>query len=100
MAYLPFCDLQARFKIVMKRNRYWAERYLFSEPELKALQPFTSQDIDFKGSRDDVQRIAEQLNSIRLHSPSHISIFAAFMRHSNQMSANFNSKKRVVVLFP
>lgn len=42
---------------------YWAERYLTSEPELKSLQPFTSQDIDFKGNRDDVQRIAEQLES-------------------------------------
>jgi len=42
---------------------YWAERYLPAEPELKSLQPFTSQDIDFKGNRDDVQRIAEQLES-------------------------------------
>jgi len=42
---------------------YWAEKYLSSEPELKALQPFTSKDIDFKGNRDDVQRIAKQLDS-------------------------------------
>lgn len=42
---------------------YWAERYLTDEPELKDLQPFTSQDIDFKGSRDDVQHIARQLQS-------------------------------------
>jgi hypothetical protein len=42
---------------------YWAERYLAAEPELKSLQPFTSQDIDFKGNRDDVQRIARQLES-------------------------------------
>jgi hypothetical protein len=42
---------------------YWAERYLPDEPELKHLQPFTSQDIDFKGSRDDVQYIAQQLHS-------------------------------------
>jgi hypothetical protein len=40
---------------------YWAERYLASEPELKPLQPFTSQDIDFKGSAADVRRIAGQL---------------------------------------
>jgi hypothetical protein len=40
---------------------YWAERYLPVEPELKPFQPFTSEDIDFKGSRDDVQRIAQQL---------------------------------------
>jgi hypothetical protein len=40
---------------------YWAERYLAIEPQLKPLQPFTSEDIDFKGGRDDVQRIARQL---------------------------------------
>src|SRR4249919_1703341 len=40
---------------------YWAERYLSIEPQLKPLQPFTSEDIDFKGGRDDVQRIARQL---------------------------------------
>ena len=40
---------------------YWAERYLAEEPELGKLQPFTSEDIDFKGGRDDVQRIARQL---------------------------------------
>lgn len=42
---------------------YWAERYLPSEPELASMRPFTSQDIDFKGDRDDVERIAEQLAS-------------------------------------
>jgi hypothetical protein len=40
---------------------YWAERYLPVEPELKPLQPFTSEDIDFKGGTDDVRRIADQL---------------------------------------
>jgi len=40
---------------------YWAERYLSAEAELEKLQPFTSQDIDFKGSRADVERIARQL---------------------------------------
>jgi hypothetical protein len=40
---------------------YWAERYLATDPALQKLQPFTSEDIDFKGSRDDVQRIAQQL---------------------------------------
>ena len=40
---------------------YWAEHYLAGEPELRKLQPFTSEDIDFKGSREDVQRIAHQL---------------------------------------
>jgi hypothetical protein len=40
---------------------YWAERYLATEPQLKSLQPFTSEDIDFKGGSADVQRIARQL---------------------------------------
>jgi hypothetical protein len=40
---------------------YWAERYLATEPDLIALQPFTSEDIDFKGNRDDVGHIARQL---------------------------------------
>jgi len=41
---------------------YWAERYLTSEPRLEQLQPFTSEDIDFKGGTDDVRRIAQQLD--------------------------------------
>ena len=40
---------------------YWAERYLATEPQLVSLQPFTSEDIDFKGGVADVQRIARQL---------------------------------------
>lgn len=40
---------------------YWAERYLAHEPELEKLKPFTSEDIDFKGGRDDVAHIAGQL---------------------------------------
>jgi hypothetical protein len=40
---------------------YWAERYLEREPQLKTLSPFTSADIDFKGTADDVRHIAEQL---------------------------------------
>jgi len=40
---------------------YWAERYLAAEPELQKYLPFTSEDIDFKGNHDDVQRIARQL---------------------------------------
>lgn len=40
---------------------YWAERYLAVEPQLEPLRPFTSEDIDFKGSHADVQRIARQL---------------------------------------
>lgn len=41
---------------------YWAERYLSHEPELEKLRPFTSEDIDFRGTREDVARIARQLN--------------------------------------
>ena len=41
---------------------YWAERYLEAEPELQKHVPFTSEDIDFCGSRDDVIYIAGQLN--------------------------------------
>lgn len=40
---------------------YWAEDYLAAEPELRKLQPFTSEDIDFKGNHEDVARIARQL---------------------------------------
>ncbi len=40
---------------------YWAERYLNTEPQLRPLQPFTSEDIDFKGGAEDVRRIAQQL---------------------------------------
>ena len=40
---------------------YWAERYLAVEPQLELWQPFTSEDIDFKGGAEDVQRIARQL---------------------------------------
>jgi hypothetical protein len=43
---------------------YWAERYLPTEPQLKPLQPFTSEDIDFKGSSDDVGHIARQLKLV------------------------------------
>ena len=46
---------------------YWAERYLVTAPELANLQPFTSEDIDFKGTREDVDRIARQLDSTALY---------------------------------
>ena len=41
---------------------FWAERYLRDDPNLESLQPFTSEDIDFKGNRHDVELIAKQLN--------------------------------------
>ncbi len=40
---------------------YWAEQFLEREPRLKALGPFTSADIDFKGTAEDVRLIAKQL---------------------------------------
>jgi len=40
---------------------YWAELSLPREPELGEFRPFTSEDIDFKGDREDVERIAGQL---------------------------------------
>lgn len=46
---------------------YWAERYLSAEPELCKLLPFTSEDIDFKGTRADVEHIANQLHRPALY---------------------------------
>ena len=40
---------------------YWAERYVAAERFLQKHLPFTSEDIDFRGNRDDVQNIATQL---------------------------------------
>ena len=40
---------------------YWAEHYFAEEPELRKHVPFTSGDIDFQGSREDVRHIAAQL---------------------------------------
>lgn len=37
---------------------YWATRYLAEEPELSTWQPFTSKDLDYRGGRDDVLRMA------------------------------------------
>jgi hypothetical protein len=48
---------------------YWAERYLPTEPALRPLLPFTSEDIDFRGNREDVQRVAEQLNQRPIYPP-------------------------------
>jgi len=48
---------------------YWAERYLPTEPALQKLLPFTSEDIDFKGNREDVQRIADQLAQLPVYPP-------------------------------
>lgn len=41
---------------------YWATRYLAHEPALAVWQPFTSKDIDFRGDRVDVLRMAAQLH--------------------------------------
>lgn len=40
---------------------YWAEHYLGAEPALHEYMPFTSGDIDFRGNREDVRHIADQL---------------------------------------
>lgn len=48
---------------------YWAERYLATEPGLQKLLPFTSVDIDFRGNRADVQRIATQLKATPVYPP-------------------------------
>ena len=40
---------------------YWAETYLSKEPLLAIWLPFTSEDIDFHGGRDDVIRAARKL---------------------------------------
>ena len=48
---------------------YWAERYLTTESELQKLIPFTSEDIDFKGNRADVERIAGQLQQTPVFPP-------------------------------
>ncbi len=42
---------------------YWAELYSTEEPGLEKWQPFTSEDIDFQGNREDVRTIASQLGS-------------------------------------
>ncbi len=56
---------QRRWTTVSAHRRpgcdYWAEHYLPSDPQLEKLKPFTSEDIDFKGGSEDVQRIARQL---------------------------------------
>jgi hypothetical protein len=48
---------------------YWAEYYLHTDPQLEKLKPFTSEDIDFKGCIDDVQRIARQLALTPVYPP-------------------------------
>ena len=40
---------------------YWAEKYVSHESTLSAWLPFTSEDIDFHGVRDDVLRTAKYL---------------------------------------
>jgi len=40
---------------------YWAELYSAQEPSLAKWRPFTSEDIDFQGTRADVRLIASQL---------------------------------------
>ena len=43
---------------------YWAGRYLTTESDLQKHIPFTSEDIDFSGNREDVRHIAGQLKLV------------------------------------
>lgn len=43
---------------------YWATRYLAEEPALASWQPFTSKDLDYRGGRDDVLRMAAQFKRV------------------------------------
>lgn len=69
---------------------YWAERYLAAEPELRKLLPFTSEDIDFKGNRDDVQHIAEQLKlaPVYPHKVQMTSLAGAIPFHIGDLKSN------------
>jgi len=46
---------------------YWAELYADEEPGLLRWRPFSSEDIDFQGNREDVQLIAAQLGRVPLY---------------------------------
>lgn len=43
---------------------YWATRYLAKEPALADWQPFTSKDLDYRGGRDDVLRMAARFKRL------------------------------------
>ncbi len=55
---------------------YWAERFIDVEPDLFEFKPFTSADIDFLGSREDVPRIARQLGVLGERVPHPLDITA------------------------
>jgi len=69
---------------------YWAERYLAAEPDLRKLLPFTSEDIDFKGNRDDVQHIAAQLKlaPVYPHKVQMTSLAGAIPFHIGDLKSN------------
>jgi hypothetical protein len=46
---------------------YWAELYSIEEPDLLKWRPFTSEDIDFQGNREDVRAIGVQLGRAPLY---------------------------------
>ena len=60
------------------------------EPELQKLLPFTSEDIDFKGNRDDVQRIAKQLKLVPVypHKVQMTSLAGAIPFHIGDLKSN------------
>jgi hypothetical protein len=47
----------------------WARQYLTAEPDLAEFMPFTSTDIDFKGSKADAIDIAKQLGRLAKFPP-------------------------------
>ena len=77
---------------------YWAERYLAEEPELRKHLPFTSGDIDFRGNRDDVRRIADQLalTPVFPHKVAMTALAGAIPFRIGQLSSNIE----VVRLIP
>jgi hypothetical protein len=47
----------------------WCEKYLDRDELLRSLAPFTSKDVDFRGDRDSVLRLAERLDGEALLPP-------------------------------
>ncbi len=76
---------------------YWAERYLPTESALAKLLPFTSEDIDFKGDREDVQRIAEQLklSPVYPHKVAMTSLAGAIPFRIGDVKSNIEIVRRV-----
>jgi hypothetical protein len=76
---------------------YWAERYLAIAPELESLKPFTSEDIDFKGGSEDVQRIARQLELTPGYPPKvqMTALAGVIPFHIGNLKSNFEIVRRI-----